>query len=291
MSESTTVNDIIQLDLQLFKDLHSNNKKLKLSPTLMQKKDEIYKNHKCFHINYETNNNNWTDKKYNRTVRNENFNKIHKQQNKLYIITSDFTEEGKITKQFTSLLNKLTLQNKENIYSKIQGLLESADISLKQTLYEIVWDFIKKSSDIIYIDILSYYDIKITVAYCNKYITEKLWYPPKYAFENELYKSAEELYDLFCDFVKWKKEMINIVKALCVLIENVDFDLELMTNDLYQLFEKHNHRHITDYVLDLLKIIFTKYVNIDILSKLKNIDLNNIDSSTKFLILNIIDSK
>lgn len=282
------VNDIIKLDLQLFKDLY--NKKPKLSSNLIQKKDDIYKNHKCFHINYEANNN-WTDKKYNRPIRNENYTKPLKHQNKLYIITSDFTEEGKINKQFTSLLNKLTLQNKDNIYSKLEGLLENTDNLLQHNLYEIVWDFIKKSPDIIYIDILSYFDINITITYCNQYISQKLWYPPQYAFENELYKSAEDLYDLYCDFVKWKKEMVNIIKALCILIDNIDFDLELLTNNLYELFEKRSHRHITDYVLELLKILFSKYVNEDILFKLKNIELNNIDSSTKFLILNIIESK
>ena len=320
-------NDIIKIDLSIFKKHYlSFNKKL-IPDSLLKKRQEIYNNHNCFHVSFDKDNynqgqkHNNNSKSYNYTAsthNNNTYNHYHaahitprvlpnsphqgtKNQNRLYIITSDFTEDTKIKKQFMSYLNKLTENNKTSIYPKIQELIATiSDTTLNEATYATVWDFIKKSPSDIYVYLLQFFDEAMTSKYIEKYMHDKLWYPPEYAFENNLLTADEALYDMYCDYVKWKNYVSNNIKVICTL-EPMNSDKQMvdkLLNDLYDLFFDNLYqsttKHIVNFALEQIHNIMKIRNNVgavknkDIKYKLRGIDTNELESSSKFLIMDIL---
>lgn len=312
--------DIIKIDVSLFKKHYlSFNKKL-IPESLYKKKQEIYNNHNCFHMsfdkdsytprhNYHNNNN----KSYN----NSGFHQHNsssaaaasghashaaashtppiqsKNQNRLYIITSDFTEDTKTKKQFMSHLNKLTENNKSSIYPKIKELITKiSNATLLEAIFATVWDFIKKTPSDIYIALLHFFDDTMTSTYLDKYIKDKEWYPPEYAFKNNLLTADEDLYDMYCDYVKWKNYVTNTIKVICIL-DNVNQKLiDKLLNDLYDTFFENLYqpttKHIVHFALEQIYTILKYHKHKGIKDKLKGIDANELESSSKFLIQDIL---
>ena len=268
----SNVSDIIRYDLNVFKEKYNkikNNTSYIMPDNLIKKKQDIYHNYKCFHMTYEEYHEN---KVYKSAT-------IKPHQNRLYIITSDFTEDNQHKKKVIGYLNKLTEQNRETLYPKLKELLNDS-------MYSMVWDFIKKSPKQIYIDLLSSFDEKLTLSYFIEYVAQKSWYPPSYALDNNLLASNEEFYDMYCDYVKWKNQTSNTLKAFC-MIYNTGFDQ--LVHDLYDLFYIADHRHIIDFCLEQI-LLLKPYIHSDhtVLHKLKKID-KEVESSTKFLLKDIIE--
>jgi hypothetical protein len=243
--------------------------------------------HQGYHINHVNNTHG------NHGGESHNTHHTHHPNHRLYILSSDFSDDQKIKKSFTSHLNKLTNQNVDIIYTKIKDEIKD-NIGYHDMLYKIVWDFIKKSSDELYINILQFFDQKFTDDYYDTYVNNKLWLPNEKILNNNILNNDESLYDIYCDYVKWKKEIINIHKAWCMIKSK--YDHEKMLNELYDCFIQYNnskvHKHIVDFSLEQLFIFFKRGIkNHNIVDKLRSINLDNFDSSTKFLIMNIIDLK
>ncbi len=266
--------DIIRYDLGVFKEKYGkikNNSSYIAPENIIKKKQDIYNNFKCFHMTYEEYHENKIYRPAVATV------KPH--QNRLYIITSDFTEDNQHKKKVIGYMNKLTDQNKETLYPKLKELLNDS-------MYSIIWDFIKKSPKQIYIDLLVFFDTKMTELYFMDFISKKLWYPPAYALENNLMASDETIYDMYCDYVKWKNQTSNMFKAFCIIY---DKGFDELVNDLYDLFFISDHRHIIDFCLEHI-LILKRYIKSDhqVLTKLKHVD-KEVESSTKFLLKDIIE--
>lgn len=284
--------DIIKINIDNFKECYKLINKEEISSSLIKKKNEIYSNYNCFHINYDSYHN--TDKK--------NFNKKYKENyvynkpnnaHRLYIISGNFTEEEKIKKIFISYLNKLTIQNKASLYTKIEELLQT---NYKDLLYNIIWDFIKKSSNShLYIELLKSYDKNKLNEHLIKFVENKEWYPTNYLDTSNLLSSDEKIYDKYCEYVKYKKEITNIINAWCVYIDNNSKYIDIILNNFYELFITYNKnkdkKHLTDYALEQIFNIMKKYKNTGIIDKLKLLKLELFESSTKFLILNILEIK
>ena len=100
----------------------------------------------------------------------------------------------------------------------------------------------------------------------------------------------------YCEYIKWKNNQINIIKSFIYLYENNSKYLDILNILLNNIniklnnYEKINtNKYIIDYLLELEYIILDKIKNENIILNLKKINLNILDNSTKFIIMNIIE--
>jgi hypothetical protein len=211
-------------------------------------------------------------------------------------------------------LNKLTAKNRDVIYEKIKAII---DANNTEELFLIIWSYIKvcdvsvvppvvpsavavvPSDDNLYIKLLDYFDNAFLTQMINKlwdnYINQKEWIPPKYIFENNLLLLNNE-YELYCDYVKWKKGIhnTNVIWAKYKQSEIprlLDDIYEYLTNECFG--RPHIHKYIIDIfleqILKVLKSTQTDAYKTPIVDKIKSLDIKSFDSSTKFLIYNIIE--
>jgi hypothetical protein len=295
--------DIIKIDLNVFLGMYKHVSKDNIPTTLNKKKQQLceefkpsfelmnsFQNTTNHYNQHHSGNHNQNQSKY----RNNSTTVSKTHANRLYIITSDFTEDSKIKKQFTGYLNKLTDSNKDIVLPKIKELLQNE--AIHNIVYDIVWDFIKKQSKNIYNDILEYFDKDITTTYLQEYIDNKQWYPPAYVFDNNLLTSNEELYDMYCEYVKWKKTISNLNKTLCI-ISNDNINYDRLMEDFFSLIEETihniNQRHVLHFALEQIQIIIqsSKVNKNKYIDKLNCINVNDLESSCKFLIIDILDGR
>jgi hypothetical protein len=206
----------------------------------------------------------------------------------------------KCKKEFTSFLNKLTDVNKEIIYSKIKSFLEDInDLKIKNMLFDVLINFIKASSNNIYIDVLFLFDnefININInKYLEKFINNKLWIIDEIKIENKILYNNEN-YDKYCFYVKFKKNSLSIIKALLIILNRLDkMDtikrlLQEIINDLNEYINTSNYKHIIELLLDEITLFFEYYKDDEFLNNLKKLDLDLFEYSTKFKIMQIIDN-
>lgn len=275
----SNVSDIIKHDLNIFKEHYETLRCKQPSDKFIKKKQEISAN-KCFYMSYEEYHEVKNTKSYKPTW--THTNDTPKTQNRLYIITSDFTEDTQSKKKFIGHMNKLTDQNKDTIFPKLKELLNDST-------YHIIWDFIKKSPKQIYIDLLMIHNFEMTLNYFDDFVNKKEWYPPEFVFDKSILSGKDESYDLFCDYVKWKKRVVNIMIAFSIIFTDAKQQFDKIVDDLYDLFYVSEYRQITDFCLEQI-LLLKAHISKDhaVITKLKNID-REMDSSTKFLILDIIE--
>ena len=223
--------------------------------------------------------------------------------NKIHIVITDFTDKSKIKREFISFLNKLTDSKKEDIYLKIKNLIKQNNDD--EELFTILYNFIIKS-DIknigIYLNIFNFLNNDIVTKnidlYWNNFNENKEWIPPLYILDNALMVGNEddEIYNLYCDYVKWKKTNNSIINMLILLILDQS-KIENLLNNIYTYlieyisFSAKKYRHVIDILLEDMIIIMSHYKNNDIIDKIKNIDLSILENSSKFLIYNITGKK
>jgi hypothetical protein len=223
--------------------------------------------------------------------------------NKIHIIINDFSDKSKNKREFISYLNKLTDNKKFEIYKKIQNIILHNDDN--NELFNLLYNFIIKS-DVknikIYLTIFNFLNKEIVInsieLYWNNFINNKEWIPPSYILENNLMCGNEddEMYNLYCDYVKWKKinsAKINILLSLVteptkindLLLNIYNYLLEYISNS------KNLYRHIIDILLEDIIILLSYYNNEEIINNFKNMDLTIFENSSKFIIYNIIGKK
>ena len=288
--------DIIRIELSVFNERYKSfdmNKCLETEGTLgkvrtlNKKKDDIFNNYKCFHMTYENN----TEKKhYNQ--KSKEIQSSNKNTNRLHIISMNFSDEVKFKKQFTGLLNKLTEKNKSSLMPKIIDIVNNSQSEMRKEYYNIVWQFIEKSSEDQYIDLLKLVcDMETLKENFDTYVLNKGWYPSDNFLSQDILSTNEELYETYCLFVKWKKGITNVNKTWCSLFNNENIDKLL--NDLYELFMQYDnvYKHITDFALEQILYILKNFKRPEIIDNFKSLNVNNFESSSKFLILNITEIK
>lgn len=285
--------DFIKIDLNQFKEKLKNLPDI-LPENLVKKSNDLLDNYNCFASNYDARSL-WEKKKIiasKKTKDKSNFRK------RPHLISFDFSDESKCKKEFISYLNKLTDLNKENIYIKIKIFLNSIDEKLIDSLFEILWTFIKISSNNIYIDVLYLFNKEDILRNINKYwtlfINNKEWLPPSYLLEHDkLFKP--EFYDDYCKYTKWKKGSIALSRAWCIifknenLLTNIDNLIINIIENIEEYLIKPNHKHIVDLLLDQFNIYIDMRPNQDIITKIINWDLSKFESSSKFKLYNILD--
>ena len=275
---------IIKINIENFRYIYNS---IDIPQNILDKAVDIKNTYSCFNSYYDPKMI-WAKKIYN------NKDKYNKPKNKsrFHIIIPDFTKKSELKRCLIGNLNKLSIKNKDNIYEKIKEI-----ISLNNNIddvFMIIWNYIKTSDNDIYINLLSLFDKGYLETMIDNlwdnYINNKEWDPPKYIYENNLLILNDE-YEMYCEYTKWKRGINNINKIwikykreeLPILLNNIaDYVVSIIYNtDIY--------KYILDILLEqLYKILAIAKYNC-IIDKIKNINIKNLDNSTKFFIYNIIE--
>lgn len=262
---------------------------------LVRKQKELYDKYNCFDPNYL--HDFFEVKRYGKPVKKKDY-VYHKADthNRLHILPVDFTEENKVKKRYIGYLNKLTDKNEASIKNKLQEIITQFkdDDAMTVVLYDIVWDFIKKSHLTIYEDVLRFFRREMTNNYIADYIDKKKWMPSADILDTNLTRTeVPGVYDTYCTYVKWKKEVTNINMSICNLTDSKE-SLTVLMNDMYALLQAYigryaTNKHATDFVLEqlfsILKISYSK----DIVDRVRADMTGTYESYTKFVILNIVE--
>jgi len=292
---------IIKIPLSVFKEIYENHTDF-INEGLERKAKDLVSNYNCFISNYDAKSL-WEKKKIIASQKKHNrYNPNHNSTNhrsRPFVLLIDLNDDVKFKKEFTSYLNKLTDINKDIIYNKISIFMKSFDEIKLNSLFEILINFIKVASNTIYIDILYlfpesfiYNQIK---NYCNSYLSNEDWIPNKEFIINNKIIYNNDNYDNYCKFVKNKKQTIAILKALLIInrkLKNEDFLISIqnnLSNSIDTYIQNNEYKHITEFLLDQLLITFEYITDNKVINKIKNLNVESLDYSTKFKILKITE--
>lgn len=218
---------------------------------------------------------------------------------RFHIIIPDFSDNSSTKRALIGHLNKLTVKNRDIIYEKIKAIIDSNNT---EELFLIICSYIKATDDVsadnLYIRLLDFFDSTflnlMTNTLWDNYITKKEWIPPKFIFDNNLLLLNNE-YELYCDYVKWKKGIHN---TNVIWIKYKPQEIQRLLNDIYNYLVEEciGNPRIHKYIIDIffeqiLKILKGSHTDKSIVEKIKSIDIKSFDSSTKFLIYAIIENK
>ena len=124
----------------------------------------------------------------------------------------------------------------------------------------------------------------------KNYIELREWNPPKTIYDNDILLLNDE-YDLYCDYVKWKKNINNLNKLwIKFKLNEINVLLDVLFKHTIDILkENKEYKHILDIFLEQLFKILSVTKTPEIINKIKDIDISNFNNSTKFLIYNILD--
>lgn len=283
--------EIIKIDFNIFiekKKLFEYNKDDSYIINIKKKYDELINNYSCFSNKYDAKSV-WEKKKL------KNTKIIHNKKSLPLILSNKNSKNIDINKKnLISNLNKITNNNIDTIIVNIELILDYNYDKINE-YFKVVLNSIEKNYDINYIKVLKIFEKKnkdIISNYIDYYKNEKIWMANNYILENNILN--DNLYDEYCEYLKWKIKQINILKTIKYFIEEKENYIEILDKIIYDLCEYllenikiKSYKYILDYILELLQIL-SEIKSEEIIKKLKEIDLEKIDKSTKFLILNII---
>lgn len=126
----------------------------------------------------------------------------------------------------------------------------------------------------------------------KSYLNNKEWLPPKYIYDNNLLLLNNE-YELYCDYIKWKRGIHNLN---VIWIKYKSDEISLLLNDIFDnmvecISNPNIHKYIIDIFMEQILKILNNHKDASIINKIKMLDIKSFDSSTKFLIYNIIENK
>lgn len=286
---------VIKINLSVFKHLFNINNDV--PNAIINKAENLKKSCNCFNSIYDPKMI-WEKKLFNKKEKFANNSEAASNVNnkgRVHIIIPDFSDSSNIKRTLIGYLNKLTLKNKDLIYEKIKIIIDNNNTD---EVFLIIWSYIKVSDcdNNIYIKLLEYFESEFLNNSINKlwnnYLNNDEWKPPNYIYENNLLLLNNE-YELYCDYIKWKKGIHNI-NIIWIKYKNANIS-QLLNNIYDYMIECINNPNIHKYIIDIfmeqiLKIL-NNYNDNNIVEKIKLLDIKNFESSTKFLIYNIIENK
>jgi hypothetical protein len=294
----------IKINLDKFINIYNQKKDDIINENLNKKVNDLINNYNCFASNYDAKSL-WEKKKIiasqkksknnNTNINNNNF----RNKPRVLLNNLDFSDENKCKKEFTSYLNKLTDLNKEIIYKKISNFLSQLNDKILKSLFDVLINFIKISSNNIYIDVLFLFNNNNINDYinnfCINYINNREWLSKDIIIDYKILYDNNN-YDLFCSYVKIKKTSLSLLKALIIILKklnNINF-IENILNEIFidinSYIKNNNYKHIIELLLDELIIILEFLPNKDIINNIQNFDISNFEYSTKFKIMKILDN-
>jgi len=290
----------IKISFDKFNEIYNNYIDNSNNDNLKKKASNLISNYNCFISNYDAKSL-WEKKKM--IAQKKNNSKFNNTRNKPRVLLIDFSDEMKCKKEFTSYLNKLTDVNKDIIYNKISLFIKELNEEILNSLFNVLINFIKVSSNNIYIDVLFLFDNnyinKNIESYITDFINKKEWLPKEIIMDSKILFNNDN-YDIYCSYVKLKKHSISIIKALMIIVKKINnsnnnYYQQLLSNiysDINYYInsnDNNNNKHIIELLLDQLIILFDYLPNEDIINDLSKIDLKKFEYSTKFKIDKILD--
>ena len=284
---------LIKINFAKFKEIYEKTSE-DICENLIKKSNDLTNNYNCFVSNYDAKSL-WEKKKL---IAQKKTSKVTTARVRPRIILIDFSDEAKCKKEFTSYLNKLTDLNKDVIYFKIKNFIKEVNENIINNLFDVLINFIKYSSNNIYIDVLYLFDENFISnninIYCNNFLTNREWLPLEIVIDYKILYHNDN-YDKYCSYIKLKKSCISIIKALLIInkkINNMNY-ISLLLNEIFIDITKHlnntNFKHIVELLLDELIIILDYVPKKEIINNILNWDLSIFEHSTKFKIMKIID--
>jgi len=273
---------IIKIDISYFQDRY--NQIEEIPENIKNKAVELNDTYSCFKSYYDPKMI-WVKKNYNKKE------KPITTKNRFHIIIPDFTDNSMLKRKLVGLLNKITTKNKNTIYESIKEIIEANE---KNSVFEIIWEYIKLNENSLYTNILTFFDENILQdnidAKWKNYIELREWDPPKTIYDNDILLLNDE-YDLYCDYIKWKKNINNLNKIwIKFKLSEIHFLLEVLFEHTIDILkEKKVYKHILDIFLEQLFKILSITKTPEIIDKIKKLDITKFNNSTKFLIYNILD--
>ena len=291
----------IKISLVQFRELYDKIDKIELNDNLIKKMNDLYNNYNCFSSNYDAKSL-WEKKKIMAQKKNYKYNGGGVIRNKPRILLIDFSDEMKCKKEFTSYLNKLTDVNKEIIYGKITNFIKELKEDVLNSLFDVIINFIKISSNVIYIDVLFLFNEEFINKNINKYfnnfIMNKEWLPKEELIQDYKIIYNNNNYDKYCAFIKFKKHALSIIKALFHIFNKLNLNnnsetlIKNLIIDIRHYLNQKIYKHILELLLDELPIIDNNEIKILICDfKTINFEDKDFDYSTKFKILKLIENK
>jgi hypothetical protein len=303
---------VIKINLAIFQNRYNNI--IEVPENIISKAENLKKSCNCFNSFYDPKMI-WEKKLFNKkekhAINNANGNNSSSSgssvnnKSRVHIIIPDFSDISNTKRTLIGYLNKLTIKNKDVIYEKIKDIIHN---NATEEVFLIIWSYIKAtgitkrtdgtgvsdSNNNLYIRLLEYFDAEFSECIINKlwesYKNKKEWLPPKYIFDNNLLLLNNE-YELYCDYIKWKKGIHNLNTLWVKYKPN---DIPLLLNDIYEYMTNciNNstiHKYIIDIFMEQILKILKNYNDTSIIDKIKRLDIKTFESSTKFLIYNIIE--
>lgn len=278
------------IGIDVFKKIYSSFENNNIPNNLLETKQELLSNFSCF--NYS----NTKKYSYNKNFKSTSHEIVKPKNSKLHTISANYTEKDNFKKLWIGYLNKLSQKNEEQYSQKIIDLLNDIQCNTIRTeLYNSIWDFIKRAPDKVYINVLSLFDFSFTENKWNSFIQNNEWIPNDNIINNNVLSNDKDMYDLYCDYVTWKKHIKNTNIGWILLFTKYQClnKIDTLLKDIVSLFEKYKllqktHKHMIDFALEQIYVILQKYSNQNVL---KNIYIQNKDtqlqSSSKFLLMDI----
>jgi len=295
---------IIKIPLSVFKEIYDNHTNF-ANEGLERKANELISNYNCFISNYDAKSL-WekkkiiaSQKKNNKYSSSSSYSSSNNHRRRPNVLLIDLDADVKYKKEFTAFLNKLTDINKEIIYNKITVFIKPFDEPKLNILFEILINFIKISSNNIYIDVLylfpeTFVNHQIN-NYSDNYLNKNEWIPNEtFIIDNKILYNNDN-YDNYCKFIKNKKQNISILKALIIINRKLNKDdfLKSISNNLSDTIDiyiqKNEYKHITEFLLDQILIILEYLNDIKIVDKIKSYKLEGLEYSTKFKLMKITE--
>ena len=301
---------VIKINLSIFQNRYNNN--TEVPAIIIKKAENLKKSCNCFSSLYDPKMI-WEKKLFNKrekyAINNGNGDGkgtgygAANNKNRVHIIIPDFSDISNTKRSLIGYLNKLTNKNKEIIYDKIREIIHNNNT---EEIFLIIWSYIKvtnvttnvtKETDgdnNLYVKLLEYFDSNFLDCTIDKlwdsYKNNREWLPPKYIFDNNLLLLNNE-YELYCDYIKWKKGIHNLNTMWVKYKPN---DISLLLNDIYEYMmncinNPNIHKYIIDIFMEQILKILKNYSDTSIIDKIKLLDIKTFESSTKFLIYNIIE--
>ena len=293
----------IKIPFNKFMEIYLKNQNNEINENLAKKTADLISNYNCFVSNYDAKSL-WEKKKMIQQKKNSKYSNSNSNtnsyRNKPRVLLIDFCDEMKCKKEFISFLNKLTDLNKEIIYNKISLFIKELDIDILNSLFNVLINFIKISSNNIYIDVLFLFDINYIHSNINNYfenfIINKQWLPKEIIIDSKILYDNKN-YDKYCSYIKLKKNTLSIIKAFMIIFKKLyNNDNNKINQLLIEIYKditiyifNNNFKHITELLLDELLIILEYISDNDIIENLKHINLENLEYSTKFKLMKIIE--
>jgi hypothetical protein len=275
---------IVKIKLSNFQNKY--NDKYEIPLDIMDKADVLKKKYSCFNSFYDPKMI-LAKKVYNKKDKEHDV----KNKSRFHIIIPDFTNNSMIKRNLIGYLNKLTLKNKEIIYEKIKVII---NVNNNEEFFNLVWGYTKLNDDKIYFDIFYFFEKVFLSEMIEKmwktYNDDEEWKPPQYIYDNNLLLLNDE-YELYCNYIKWKKCINNINKIWTIIKKDEISDLlnRIYSYMLEIIIEGTVHKYIIDIFMDQLYKILQIIRSDEIINKIKKLDTTKYNTSTKFIIYNIID--